>query len=108
MNLNMGASLKQKLSIRQYLSPKLLQQFQLLQSSYHQFNDSVESAVQDNIMLAFTSPNHTASPVPSSSSDFHDMIDYASYLSEPVTLRSYLVKQLKLTGVSKRDHQVLM
>lgn len=114
LSLRPTTQLKTQLSMRQVLSPKLIQRFRLFQQSYSDLLGHVQRELEDNVYLEMTRSDQldsyrvSASPSSSvSTSDTH-WSEWVVAPDDKANLSTFLVKQALLLGLSDEDHAMLM
>lgn len=95
--------LSQSLQFKQFLSPQLIQKFNILQHSFSELEHAISEMLTENVMIE----SNSTESLHSVSFKQVDISETSSTLHDNITLKEYLVKQLRLLGVSEKDYQIM-
>ena len=114
LSLRPTTQIKTQLSMRQVLSPQLIQRFRLFQQSYSDLLGHVQREIEDNVYLEVTRSDQldayrvSSSPLSASPSSETHWSEWVSAPDDKVNLSSFLIKQALLLGLPDDDHAMLM
>ncbi len=103
MKLSHSPILTQKLSIRQTLSPKIIQMLNLFQKSYADFIDEAHAQVENNVLLDIIQEDTLLFKLPLPTPKQEDITEFLPSTSG-ISLYDSLVHQIEQLHLSKDDH----
>lgn len=109
LSLRPTVQTKQTLALRQILSPKLIQRYQLFQLSYSDLMGHIERELDDNVYLDVKQSDRLVNQrlTVVSSGSGSDWSDWVVSPDDEANLETYLLKQVDLLGVSALDQAIL-